>query len=82
MGDSDQVKLKMKIQSNLYRNIKYKLLKWLNLREENEGVNIILKQANRGIRKDKFSAFEYGLYYIKQVEDSKKKKRKNFNAAE
>lgn len=54
----------------------------LNLREENEGVNIILKQANRGIRKDKFSAFEYGLYYIKQVEDSKKKKRKRFNAAE
>ena len=50
----------------------------LNLREENEGVNIILKQANRGIRKDKFSAFEYGLYYIKEEEDSKKK-RKKFN---
>ena len=48
----------------------------LNLREENEGVNIILKQANRGIRKDKFSAFEYGLYYIKEEEDSKKKKKK------
>ena len=48
----------------------------LNLREENEGVNIILKQANRGIRKDKFSAFEYGLYYIKLEEDSKKKKKK------
>lgn len=46
----------------------------LNLREENEGVNIILKQANKGIKKDKFSAFEYGLYYIKQEEDSKKKK--------
>lgn len=50
-----------------------------NLREENEGLNIILKQANRGIRKDKFSAFEYGLYYIKQEEDNKKKKKK-FNA--
>ena len=49
-----------------------------NLREENEGVNIILKQANKGIRKDKFSALEYGLYYIKQEEDSKKKK-KRFN---
>ena len=48
----------------------------LNLREENEGVNIILKQVNRGIKKDKFSAFEYGLYYIKQEEDSKKKKKK------
>ena len=48
----------------------------MNLREENEGINIILKQANRGIRKDKFSAFEYGLYYIKQEEDRKKKKKK------
>ena len=53
----------------------------MNLREENEGVNIILKQANHGIRKDKFSAFEYGLYYIKQEEDKKKKKKK-FNAAD
>ena len=51
----------------------------MNLREENEGVNIILKQANRGVRKDKFSAFEYGLYYIKQEEDNKKK-RKKFSA--
>ena len=50
----------------------------LNLVEENEGVNIILKQSSRGIKKDKFSAFEYGLYYIKQNEDKKKKKR--FNA--
>ena len=50
----------------------------MNLREENEGINIILKQANRGIRKYKFSAFEYGLFYIKQEED-KKKKRKRFN---
>jgi len=48
----------------------------MNLREENEGVNIILKQANKGIKKDKFSAFEYGLYYIKQEEDRKRKKRK------
>lgn len=47
----------------------------MNLREENEGVNIILKQANKGIKKDKFSAFEYGLYYIKKEEDRKKKKR-------
>ena len=47
----------------------------MNLREENEGVNIILKQANKGIKKDKFSAFEYGLYYIKQEEDRKRKKR-------
>jgi len=46
-----------------------------NLREEHEGVNIILKQANRGIKKDKFSAFEYGLYYIKLQEDKKRNRR-------
>ena len=48
----------------------------LNLVEENEGVNIILKQSSRSIPKDKFSAFEYGLYYIKQEEDRKKKRKK------
>ena len=53
----------------------------MNLREENEGVNIILKQANRGVKKVKFSAIEYGLYYIKEEEDNKKKKKK-FSAAE
>ena len=53
----------------------------LNLVEENEGVNIILKQSSKGIKKDKFSAFEYGLYYIKLDED-KKKKRKKRNIAD
>ena len=53
----------------------------MNLREENEGVNIMLKQANRGLRKDKFSAFEYGLYYIKQEEENTKK-RKKFKASD
>ena len=53
----------------------------LNLREENEGINIILKPANKSIPKDKFSSFEYGLYYIKQEEETKKK-RKKFNAKE
>lgn len=51
----------------------------LNLREENEGINIILKQANKKIPKDKFSSLCYGLYYIKQEEEDKKKKKK-FNA--
>ena len=54
----------------------------LNLREENEGVNIILKQANKRVKKDKFSAFEYGLYYIKQEESSKRKKRSRFKASD
>ena len=53
----------------------------MNLREENEGINIILKQANKSIRKDKFSALIYGLYYIKTIEE-KRKKKKRFNAAE
>lgn len=48
----------------------------LNLVEENEGVNIILKQSSRSIKKDKFSAFEYGLFYIKQEEDRKKRRKK------
>ena len=53
----------------------------MNLVEDNEGTNIILKQSSRGIKKDKFSAFEYGLYYIKQEED-KNKKRKKRNIAD
>ena len=52
-----------------------------NLREENEGVNIILKQVNRKIRKDKVSSLEYGLYYIKQEEDNRRK-RKHFKVAD
>lgn len=53
----------------------------LNLVEDNQGVNIILKQSNRGIKKDKFSAFIYGLYYIKQQEE-KKRKRKSRNISD
>ena len=53
----------------------------LNLREENEGINIILKQTNKGIKKDKFSAMIYGLYYIKLEEETKKRKRK-FNVVD
>ena len=54
----------------------------LNLREENEGINIILKQANKKIPKDKFSALEYGIYYVKQEEDSRRKRKKKFKASE
>ena len=48
----------------------------LNLVQDNQGVNIILKQDSRGIKKDKFSAFVYGLYYIKQQEDRLRKRKK------
>lgn len=54
----------------------------LNLRQSNEGINIILKQANKKITKDKFSALLYGLYYIKHEEDDRRKKKKKFNASE
>ena len=47
----------------------------MNLVEENEGINIILKQSNKRIKKDKFSAFIYGLHYIKYEEESKKRRR-------
>jgi len=47
----------------------------LNLVQENDGTNIILKQSNRGIKKDKFSAFIYGLYWVKLEEDKKRKKK-------
>ena len=53
----------------------------MNLREENEGINIILKPANKRVKKDKFSSFEYALYYIKQ-EEARKRKKKKFNAKE
>lgn len=52
----------------------------LNLVEDNQGVNIILKQDSRSIKKDKFSAFVYGLYYIKQSEDHmQKRKNRDFS---
>lgn len=54
----------------------------LNLREENEGLNIILKQANKSIKKDKFSSLEYAFYYIKQYEDLGHKKKKKFKASD
>jgi hypothetical protein len=53
----------------------------LNLKQENEGINIILKQITKKIPKDKVSAFVYGLLYIKRTEGDKKKK-KRFNAKE
>lgn len=53
----------------------------MNLVEDNEGVNIILKQNNRGIKKDKFSAFEYGLYYVK-LDEERKRRRRSRNIAD
>lgn len=48
----------------------------LNLKEQREGKYLTLESVNKKIKKDKFSAFEYGLYYIKILEESGKKKKR------
>lgn len=53
----------------------------LNLASDNDGSNIILKQVSRGIPKDKYSAFQYGMYFIKKQEEIGKK-RKGINFAD
>lgn len=50
----------------------------MNLIQENEGTNIILKQNNKKIKKDKFSALIYVLYWC-LLEEEKRKKRKTRN---
>lgn len=47
-----------------------------NLVQNNDGINIILKQSSRNIKKDKVSAFLYGLYFIKKEDESKRKRKK------
>ena len=51
-----------------------------NLRLRNSGVNnqdIVVEQINRRINKDRFSAFEYGLWRIREFEDKYYKNKKN-----
>ena len=48
----------------------------MNLIEKKDGKNLYLERSNKSIPKDKFSAFEYGLYYIKITEDEGRKRRK------
>jgi len=47
----------------------------LNLVEKREGKYLVLESVNKKIKRDKFSSFEYGLYYIKMLEDQAKKKK-------
>lgn len=50
----------------------------LNLREEtSDGYNIRLKGANKSIGHDKVSSLGYAIYYIREIEDSKKRKKKS-----
>lgn len=52
----------------------------MNLRVETEGVNVRLKGASRAIGHDKFSSVEYGLWYLKNEEETKK--RRKFKASD
>lgn len=48
----------------------------LNLREKtgNTGLNIILEQANKNVKKDKVSSLIYGVYYLREEEENKKRR--------
>ena len=48
----------------------------MNLREENEGVNIILKQAINKSERINFQSFEYGLILYKTSRRTTKEKEK------
>lgn len=50
----------------------------MNLVYENDGVNIILKQANKSVKKDKVSSLEMALYWIHQEESRKKRRKASF----
>lgn len=50
----------------------------LNLRQKNEGVNIILEKANKNVGSDKVSSLIYGIYYIREFEDNKKRAKRRF----
>lgn len=41
----------------------------MNLRQKQEGKNLILDRINKRVQKDKFSSLEYGLWVIKLIED-------------
>lgn len=51
----------------------------MNLVQDNDGANIILKQATRTIKKDKYSALMYALYWCKLEEETKKNKKVDFS---
>lgn len=87
--DEDQAKLKLMSQSKGQKMNQSKRAEYLrpyvmtsilrdqmaNLVQENEGANIILKQSTKTIKKDKFSALIYALFWPKLEEESKRKKK-------
>lgn len=64
------VKLKPFISTTILRE------EMANLIEDNVGINIILKQATKKIKKDKFSALGYGMYFIKKEEENHKRRKR------
>lgn len=48
----------------------------INLEEKREGVNIILEQSNKNIKKDKVSSGGYALWWIKVGVDDEAMKKK------
>jgi hypothetical protein len=48
----------------------------MNLEHKQEGNKTKIKQISRSINKDKFSAFEYGLYYIYTLEMKNQRRKK------
>jgi hypothetical protein len=47
-----------------------------NLRLRKSGLDIVLEQINARFPKDKYSAFAYGLWRIKEMEEEATKKQK------
>ena len=47
-----------------------------NLRLRKNGLDIVLEQINPRFPKDKYSAFAYGLWRIKELEEEQNKKRR------
>jgi hypothetical protein len=49
----------------------------MNLRQKQSGQNIQLERINSKLQKDRFSALEYGLWYLKLLEDENINKNNN-----
>lgn len=50
----------------------------LRLKRAGTGLDIVLEQINSRFPKDKYSAFAYGLWRIKELEDAEQKKQRRF----
>lgn len=73
---------KMKIEDRIKRLMPHEMTTKLfeemaNLRlKKTGGMDIVLEQINPRFPKDKYSAFAYGLYRIKEIEEEQTKKRR------